>query len=247
MKNGVPGFGLRFEDEPQGLEVDLVRLGQAQSSYNIGDNISITTSLFVRENGEVVQSAEIRSMVDTSCTVSYVFDFGISVNRASYGQLTEGGPIPIPRSENRLTGSDVCSGLLIRNEHLGAHLESHLEIDDQPIDLHQAIQEQTSIGSPVVGRYSQSLNIPPRGTRTLTATFSLRPGLSPEGEYAVHTAPLVERARTGKSPEPIGRFIVRRNLDYILGNCAVPVPPTKQAVCLLTDHVALPLGWMRDN
>ncbi|KAH8772372.1 Six-hairpin glycosidase-like protein [Hyaloscypha finlandica] len=41
------------------------------------------------------------------------------------------------------------------------------------------------------------------------------------------------------------RLIIKGNLSYILRNCAIPVGSS--ATCLITDHVALPLGWNRDN
>lgn len=43
----------------------------------------------------------------------------------------------------------------------------------------------------------------------------------------------------------IKTYIIRRNVDYILGNCCVPV--SENEVAVLADHVALPLGWNRDN
>jgi uncharacterized protein len=49
------------------------------------------------------------------------------------------------------------------------------------------------------------------------------------------------------SAENQAQFIVRRNLEYILGNCTVPLPSQSDVACLITDHVALPLGWNRDN
>jgi uncharacterized protein len=247
IKNGTPGFGLRFESEPHGLEIDLDGLGRAKVSYGLDHGVAITTTLHVSESGAVIQSAEIKSVADTASRISYVLDFGISVNRASYGQLTEGGPIPIPRSENKLSATVRPPGLSIKNAPLDAHLEAYLQLDGQFVDLHKAIQDKTFDNSPVVGKYSQSLRIPPRGMRILTANFSLRPGVVNDAYENERLPQQVGLARLWKGAERVGRFIVRRNLEYILGNCAIPVPPTKQAVCLLTDHVALPLGWMRDN
>lgn len=40
-------------------------------------------------------------------------------------------------------------------------------------------------------------------------------------------------------------YIIRRNLEYIMANCSIPTSETSVAV--ITDHVALPLGWNRDN
>jgi hypothetical protein len=247
IKNGVPGFGLRFEGEVHDLRLDLDGLGRATVSYRTGGGHAITISLRVSEGGEVIQSAEIRSFADSASSVSFVMDFGISVNRASYGQLTEGGPIPIPRSENKITTTKDQQGFLITNTPLGAHLKGYLEGDGQLVDIKDALREETFAASPVVRRYSGMLEIPPRGARVLTAKFILQPGVVPQAHRDTKFPQRAGLPKLWKTPEEAGRFIVRRNLEYILGNCAIPVPPSKQAVCLLTDHVALPLGWMRDN
>ncbi len=247
IKNGKRGFGLRLESAAQGLEVDLDGLGRASIDHHTDEGFAITTLLRISESGEVTQSLEIRSQLDSVSHVNFTMDFGISVNRASYGQLTEGGPIPIPKSENKISTTSDQQGFSITNAPLGAHLDGYLEGDGQRIDMERAIQEQTFIDSPVTGRYSGSLEVPPRGVRSLTAKFILQPGVVPHSGEEIRLPQRMGLPKLQGSPEATGRFIVRRNLEYILGNCAVPVPPSKQAVCLLTDHVALPLGWMRDN
>ncbi|EXJ65299.1 hypothetical protein A1O7_01640 [Cladophialophora yegresii CBS 114405] len=174
-------------------------------------------------------------------------DFGISVNRASYGQLTEGGPIPIPSSENKFRTTRDRQGFVITNTPLGAHLRGCHESDGQSVDTQNASHEETFVNCPVVKKYAGCLEIPPRGTRVLTAKFILQPGIVPHTYRDTKYPQRVGLPKLWSTREEAGRFIVRRNLEYILGNCAIPVPPSRQAVCLLTDHVALPLGWMRDN
>ncbi|KAJ9606446.1 hypothetical protein H2200_009407 [Cladophialophora chaetospira] len=247
MRNGVRGFGLRFDGGVEAPEVIHNGLGRASISYRTEQGLAITISLRVSENGEVTQSAEITSFTNAVSRINFTLDFGISVNRASYGQLTEGGPIPIPRSENKISNTSDQQGLLITNTFLGAYLASYLESDGQSIDLQRAVQAKTFSSTLVVGSCSDSLDIPPRGTRTLTANFILRSGVAPNVHGDKGISQKVGLPKLWKNPEGVGRFIVRRNLEYILGNCAIPVPPSRQAVCLLTDHVALPLGWMRDN
>jgi hypothetical protein len=45
-------------------------------------------------------------------------------------------------------------------------------------------------------------------------------------------------------------FMVARNVDYLLNCCSVDVKDENGndgGVCIITDHVCLPLGWNRDN
>lgn len=48
--------------------------------------------------------------------------------------------------------------------------------------------------------------------------------------------------------EKIESAILWANVNYIIGCCSVPVwHPEGNSFCIIADHVALPLGWPRDN
>ncbi|UKZ57633.1 hypothetical protein TrVGV298_011493 [Trichoderma virens] len=93
-----------------------------------------------------------------------------------------------------------------------------------------------------------SISIAPNSAVTIGLTLHLSPGLNENHNFSA--LPCVNSNALGnglawKKPETVETYIVRRNVDYILGNCAIPV--SESAVALITDHVALPLGWNRDN
>lgn len=248
IQTGSPGFGVLFDVEVQDLVVNLEGLGRASMVYRTTSGLQITTSVYISGGGEVFQSSKITSTHGVATNVRYSMDIGISVNRASYGQLTEGGPIPIPRSENKIELKDGGYGFAIVNTHLGAHLVSRLEENGREVDIRASVREQTFEGQPVKGMISRSIDIPPNSTATVTAMFLLRPGV----RHDVFVEHERSSSMTGipaiwPKPETVGRFIVRRNLEYILGNCSVPLASYRSTICILTDHVALPLGWMRDN
>lgn len=248
IQSGTPGFGLRFDIEVKSLVVNQHGLGQATIVYETTSGLVITTSLGVGEDGGVIQSSQIKSTKSSPVEVSYSIDFGISINRASYGQLTEGGPIPIPNSENRFVLVNAGRAFTITNPNLSAYLHGQLEINDEPVDIGAHIANQTFMQSPVKGNISKSCVVPPDSTVTLAAMFELQPGRY-RTSMSGYRRPLdlAVALAVWPIPETPGRFIVRRNLEYILGNCAIPLSPAADAVCILTDHVALPLGWMRDN
>ncbi|KIW26477.1 uncharacterized protein PV07_09570 [Cladophialophora immunda] len=233
VKTGTPGFGLRFDVEARDTTTTLDGLGRATVSYSTVDGLVITTSLRVTEDGEVIQSSEVKSSCDSTSYLRYTMDCGISVNRASYGQLTEGGPIPMPKSENKFSFVEEGQRFLIVNVPLGAHLQGHLESDRQRVDMQASIQEATFVNSPAKGAYSQALEIPPGTSRTLTAKFNLRPGICPQTSRDSNISPAVGLPLLWRDQETTGKFIVRRNLEYILGNCAVPLSASKHAIQFL--------------
>ncbi|RYP75070.1 hypothetical protein DL770_007481 [Monosporascus sp. CRB-9-2] len=206
--------------------------------------------LLYKKEGKGGFGLDIAENADPGCaqiiTHRYALKLCLSLNRASYGQLTEGGPIPLPPSRNTLcrTAESVFN---VTNPYLGAQLEGSVEVDGTAISL-GTLSEQTVDNAPLNSRVSGKLDILPYTTVTLRARFRLssQPGfnaLSPTLPY--DEPPTTHGPQSWVSLQRCTTYIIRRNVDYILGNCAIPVSGTEVAV--VTDHVALPLGWNRDN
>jgi hypothetical protein len=244
---GRPGFGLRFEGRPSRVSIEICDLNKASIRYQLREDVAVTVRLLVDETGSVTQSATITSAASETREIKYILDLGISVNRASYGQLTEGGPIPIPKSENRFELLDCGRGYAILNSNLGAHLEGSLDIDGATIEM-VGLSRETFVGEPVAASFSETINLPANSSRSLTARYRLVQDVEIREDFdTLHPNGSLDgrSSSTWVQPENDALFIVRRNLEYILGNCAIPVSDTE--VALITDHVALPLGWNRDN
>lgn len=157
----------------------------------------------------------------------------LCLQRCAYTQLTEGGPLPMPPLRMRAYTWDGL--LIIQNSVLGAFtaiagldVSSHFEIDATP--------------------YPLELDFPLKG-----GTVAYGVGLTAE-EAIAHVRGLVDHASVdasvtywrerlhGLPDDPL----VRRGVAYALMN-AVPVDvPTGEGICLLTDHMLLPLSWNRD-
>lgn len=246
IQQGRPGFGLRIDGEIQDVCIDLQNSRQAHIQYEIQKDISVSTTLHIQDDGELVQTSTILSTAEIASFVRYTLDLGVSVNRASYGQLTEGGPIPIPKSENKLEVLNEGTAYAIVNPHLGAHLRGCLELDGELVRLDRDVRASNVSGKPLAVASSGVLQIPPKASRKLCARYHLLPTTAIDTNFHAMQQSTITSLNTKWSHEDSDAlFIVRRNLDYILGNCAIPV--TDQAVALITDHVALPLGWNRDN
>ncbi|OIW26183.1 hypothetical protein CONLIGDRAFT_522132 [Coniochaeta ligniaria NRRL 30616] len=245
LQKGQPGFGLRVQGVPNAVTIEFGSLGLAVMRYQIDEAVDVVYTLQVRDDGSLAQTAAISNNKDTEVSVDYELNLCLSVHRASYGQLTEGGPIPLPASENHLQLHAGGAYLTVSNKYLGAHLQGLLRVDGRPVML-EGLNETTREEGPLDSSFSRTISLAPGSTTTVTAEFRLVPSLSQEPPLlSYHGVPMAAKAPQWYNPERPETFIVRRNLDYILGNCSLTV--AEDSVAIITDHVALPLGWNRDN
>jgi hypothetical protein len=247
VRNGTPGFGFRFDTPVDRVDIGLETSNMATIKFPLQNGISVSLSVCVGKNGELVQTAIVSSVATSTVRIDYTLGLEISINRASYGQLTEGGPIPIPESENQLEIQDKGTFFSIVNPHLGAHLEGCLEAGGKIVVL-DSLQSQVVHDQPIHANFSHWLDIPPHSQITIVARFRLFPDTEIRGDF--EPLPRDIRPATGprlvwKNKATLETFIIRRNLEYILGCLAIPV--SDGHVALMADNVALPLGWNRDN
>ncbi|KAB5539404.1 Six-hairpin glycosidase-like protein [Coniochaeta sp. 2T2.1] len=251
LEQGEPGFGLRVQGShgpPDAVTIEFGSLGVTIMRYRIDEVADVVYTLIVRDDGSLAQAASVSSIQDTDVTLNYELDLGLSVHRASYGQLTEGGPIPLPPSENHLRLQQESSYLTISNKHLGAHLQGRLSVDGRPIKL-EGLGKTKKKDGPLDCSISRTITLAPGETTTITTEFRLLPFLyGDQPLLAQHGTPegcMATKTPLWHHPNKLKTFIVRRNLDYILGNCSLGI--SQDTVAIITDHVALPLGWNRDN
>lgn len=172
----------------------------------------------------------------------------VSINRASYGQLTEAGPVPIPACLNQ---SRYHEGIvLIENPNLPATLACALYLDGNRIILNGPCETSAD---PVSFNHTIRLEIPPYAKREVMGYMTLQPTLGAKqlssrlkfGHMPVLQPPSGFMLNDTKNSTSVERFVIRRTLDYLLSCCCIPIDG--ESVCVLTDHIALPLGWHRDN
>ncbi|KAL7940233.1 Six-hairpin glycosidase-like protein [Trichoderma barbatum] len=242
------GFGLCIGNIGSRTTVDLTGMNTARLGFDTRGGAAVRYVVSVDEKGRLNQRAHIVNTTSKEIQVVYQVNFRLSVHRASYGQLTEGGPIPLPECENALEVTGKQCSFIIRNKFLGAHLSGQLDIDGIPAPL----VGLTDISQPGlltgVSTTNQSVSIAPNSTVTIGLILHLSPGLNENPDFSAVScvnSNALGNELAWKKPETVETYIVRRNVDYIIGNCAIPV--SESEVALITDHVALPLGWNRDN
>lgn len=243
IDKGQSGFGLRLvgATRPSTVSIQHRAMDAADIFFTHGAQTNVCCTIEVHPSGEITQTMAMTNVSDQTATIEYVLDLGLSVHRASYGQLTEGGPIPLPRCENDLKKDIYGTSVSVVNKYLDACLQSSVEVHGKLITL-EGVADYVTDGPLSTTTNAQAIDLHPGGTANVTARFFLYPGTettSQPPQLSPSRAGAWKETRTAKS------YVVRRNVDYILGTCCLPVPDMD--VAIITDHVALPLGWNRDN
>ena len=243
VHSGRRGFGVHLK----GTVSDLKSTSGANNinvTYSLG-KLQVKTTISVSKEQGVVQSTDLRSTSTQNLDLDYTLALNVGVNRASYGQLTEGGPIPIPPPRNEFLLLDASRAWAVSNTNLDAMIQGALYCDGHRVCLEPIDGNSTPIEEPISKAFHGTLQIHPGQTRNLTSTYRLLPGTEISGSS---NPPLKVSSRSEegwKIKNENMSLIIKGNVSYILGNCTIPV--SNSATCLITDHVALPLGWNRDN
>ncbi|KAG9256931.1 Six-hairpin glycosidase-like protein [Emericellopsis atlantica] len=246
LRDRTPGFGLDLGQPSSLVSVRMATWNRAVFEFSLGRGLHVVHTAQILRGGELVQSATVTNRGAERENVRARLNLGLSLNRASYGQLTEGGPIPLPPSQNDLVRTNGGCGFRVTNPCLGARLDGFLEVDGVAVAL-DGLDEQLVRERPLHATHFEAVSIAPGCSASLVARYRLLP--EAQSDEAWLPLPIKQAKDTGhvewKRAETIGTYIIRRNVDYVLANCVVPISDTASAV--ITDHVALPLGWNRDN
>jgi len=241
------GFGLRVRGEVQQPTLHLLENTVPLVRYHL-ETLEVS-SLFLAGGSEgsahLINQIEISNTGDTEAMFPYEFGGTFSMNRCSYAQLTEAGPIPLPPLENALEVR--VNHLSIVNRHLPARTDVFLFDKSNPLPLSPA---RETAAEPVSYAHQGEIHLEKGERRLLTIVYVLVP--STEEPLTISASQVEAWIREAQAALPhwksggddTAAFLVQRNLDYILSCCAVPV--TDEHVCVITDHQLLPLAWNRD-
>lgn len=270
------GFGLELQDcspvgtvilEHVGTTTDVdgkasFGIKGVRSQYTTDNNIKITATVAVTDDGEVRQNL-LATVADNtkSATVAFRLRLHAMVSRASYAQLTEGGLFPMPGTTMAYNGEDEKAFELI-NVDMAPHgvLRGCLDMNGTAVALRNSWPRQAKDGvlglQMAQGRitltHGESLNLTARFRLLDRSRSAVAQGFSSlDGHW---TRSLVRLGETKGQQEfdrsrSYQQYILWRNVDYILDSCCLQVDDVdgEPSVCVITDHVALPLGWNRDN
>lgn len=246
IQHDRPGFGLDFAIYAHLVSIRIVETNTALYHLSLANNVALTVLVKVVPQG-FIQIATATNPGEDCLLFPYSLG-SLSINRASYGQLTEGGPVPLPASCNVLDKVNTTT-LRVFNPNLKAQCMVRLEINDQPRGFHD-VQPQEVFDATLCTNVKGRVCIPPGESVTLCASFRLLPDAERHDQLlapaqTVFNENLQSLKCHWKDDDLLTTYTLRRNIEYILGNCVLPVSDSVSVV--ITDHVALPLGWNRDN
>jgi uncharacterized protein len=175
----------------------------------------------------------------------------LALTRASYAQLTEGGPLPRPADDYSLV--TVGGRLLLQNRGLGWSVAV--------AGLPEGTANYEERGGQLAFRLEGELQLEPGVPLQLVIWFGVgATALAASGEVeqlaqtggerlleetAARWQQMGEWAEEAHAPGTA--WYARRAVTYILSCCAAPVSSGgEETTCLITDHQLLPLGWTRD-
>jgi hypothetical protein len=174
------------------------------------------------------------------------FEADLTLARAAYAQITEGGPLPAPPAPAR--GRGAAGGLLWTSAPLrawarlvnGGDFSARGAVRDAPAGVHRLRGAQAAPAAEE--RFRWRVQVP---VRAGGAAYALAAGIG-EGRAPAHVR-VRSGARGGTPPAPLRRgtaaWWIERNVAFALDACAVRQPRGR---CLITDPVLLPLCWTRD-
>lgn len=249
-EDGVHGFGIRPREPVVRQETYFVE--NAAPLFFLQLESFDVHSLFmaIEERGitYLLNQFEVANRSDETATFHFEAGGTFSLGRCSYGQLTEGGPIPVPPLDNVL---EVQGQILsVINAQLPARADLFFFDGRKPLLLTPAGERADH---PIRYRHSAELLLAPGESRTISAVYVLTPGIENQTDVsptcldrlmdqAMQRSVRWRKNKNGKTDaEP---FIIERNIEYVVSCCSIPV--SEEHVCIITDHQLLPLSWNRD-
>jgi hypothetical protein len=237
------GFGLKVDLDAQEQYASVINDQNILFTYK-GEGIQWHSLFDVSElNGQsyLINTLEISNLKEENVTCPLIFGGRMSLNRCSYGQLTEAGPIPIPPLENRMVVEE--NHLSIMNPNLPAQADVYVYLNDEEIELSSV---EVTNASPVSYTSQHELLLEPNSSSTIKIIYALKEGK--EQQYVINPKQFLtynlDAIRDSSEKTDLETFIIKRNINYILSCCSVPI--NHEYTCVITDHQLLPLAWNRD-
>jgi hypothetical protein len=91
MKNNDLGFGLSFGVTDQLVSIKIVETNIASYQIDLSDDVILIIIAEVADDGSFMEHAKVTNRDSKDIVLPYTYRVAVSLDRASYGQLTEGG------------------------------------------------------------------------------------------------------------------------------------------------------------
>jgi uncharacterized protein len=246
------GYGIEFEFEKNSCKkihtpIQFHDSSNVLSSKKTYNNIEFKKYFFIPPNkNSIIQIYEIKNLSNNQINSNFKISGKYGIMRASYGQITENGPIEIPTinniydkiSENSFSITETGTGSKAVTSVLG--------------DYNNLTFEEKSFHSskPLAPSCYGSISLKCNKQITLALIISIsddenfiQPNISLSDVYNYMTdTGLYWNELAVKTGNSKWDYIVNRNFAYSYGCCCI-----KKYGAMITDHQSLPLTWNRDN
>ncbi|NOU99801.1 glycoside hydrolase family 125 protein [Paenibacillus planticolens] len=245
--NGTQGFGFFHNREIEDWQGGYTPEGMLVITYKL-DQLKVAMTFEAVDNGgrlSLIQNIEVKNGSSMDETFHFQLGGTYNLNRCSYGQLTEGGPIPMPEQINDLELQGHRMSL--SNPSLPAQVVMSVRENGRPLEMGANKQKASE---PIQYFSEHQWQFTPSEVKQLRITYTMNTAGDDVGEW--DNGLISERKGISVVDEPLhfidtswSHYVIRRNLAYILNCCSVPVGG--EQVCVITDHQLLPLSWNRDS
>lgn len=268
----LPGFGLWLGDNKPYPSTCSIETGAMPSvQFEVEPDITAQIVTFAPwpaagtpYNG-LIQFCRLNNQNPQTVPLACNWRGSVALTRASYAQLTEGGPLPIPTAS--YISNEIDGVFTIENQELGRAvaimvgpvsedgrlvrpLQGWLahevaELAQLEINLAGSLTLENNKVSDIAVVYGWGATAEQACEEVLRLAQSNLSGLSEQTGQRWQVFDKIIQASGVETKLPGSARLIRQSLVYVLGCCAIPLN-NGQATCLITDHQLLPLVWTRD-
>lgn len=254
--DSVPfGFGLTPMSSVSEVKSGFLDTSNPFFEMILADGLKVHSAFYAikRSDGDyLVNQVEVVNEFPQDKIFSFNFGGAFHLHRCGYGQLTEGGPIPVPDPLNEVTAAGNYMSVI--SPALGMRCEISLFIENDTVSFSSFSNESIR---PILFQHHGETKIPSGKSRQFCVVYSLDSDTSNK-KMAMHTeicnkvfsnglffTPNGEKCSSQSDEAFPSPYVIARNVDYIISCCSVPV--SNRTVAIITDHQLLPLSWNRDS
>jgi uncharacterized protein len=246
----APAFGLSLQGDITHVDAFLLEDTVPHSRFGVADlEVRVTTWALRRESSPLPVIAQrwlIHNAGDRPVTTQITWSGDCSLGRAAYSQLTERGPLPPVERDLRAAFDAAVLALESPSQGVAAVIAGLPAADAWTRAGHESLplahESSITVAAGATTRIDLLYAISPttHEARDLAAA-ALRDRLT-SLRFALESSRRRRESLDRRIPPRVSQLIHRAR-TYPLDCCAVPVG---ESLCLLTDHMILPLSWTRD-
>lgn len=246
----APAFGLSLRGDLTRSEAFLLEGAIPHSRFHVGDlDVRVTTWALRRDSHALPVIAQrwlLHNAGAQPVTTQIAWRGDCSLGRAAYSQLTERGPLPPVQRDLRAASDGRMLTLEAPSQGVAAVVAGLPRGDAWSADGHESLaiahESAITVAAGATARIDLIIAFAPTADESRAFALSGPRDRLTSLRSALESAQRRRESLDRRIPARVSHLIQRAR-TYALDGCAVPVG---ESLCLLTDHMILPLSWTRD-